>query len=88
MSALSDIERMKKILREEDCPFFEDDELQFYLSENGNNVNKALYQCFLIKAEDTTLSVSGLNCADTSKYFRRLAQQYKPVNSGFLRGGA
>ena len=44
---------------------------------------------FLIKAEDTTLSVSGLNCADTSKYFRRLAQRYRQNNSGQLTiGGA
>jgi hypothetical protein len=86
--ALSDnIERMKKILREEDCPFFSDEELQFYLVENDGNINNALYQCFLVKAEDTTLSVSGLNCADTSKYFRRLAQKYRPNNSGILKGG-
>ena len=39
MAALSDIERMKKILREEDCPFFKDDDLLFYLSENGYNVS-------------------------------------------------
>lgn len=84
--SLSDVERIKKILREEECPFFSDDDIEFYLSENKGNVNKTLYQCFLIKAEDTTLSVSGLNCGDTSKYFRRLAQKYRPNNSGNLKG--
>ena len=84
--SLSDVERVKKILREEECPFFSDDDIGFYLSENKGNVNKTLYQCFLIKAEDTTLSVSGLNCGDTSKYFRRLAQKYRPNNSGNLKG--
>ena len=83
---LSNIERLRKILREDDCPFFSDEDLQFYLDENRGNINKTLYQCFLIKAEDTTLSVSGLNCADTSGYFRRLAQRYKPNNSGILKG--
>ena len=84
MAELSKQDRIKKLLREEECPFFADGDIEFYLSEN---VNKTLYQMFLIKAEDTTLSVSGLNCADTSKYFRRLAQRYRQNNSGQLKGG-
>ena len=87
MAELSKQDRIKKLLREDECPFFEDGDIEFYLSENGGNVNKTLYQMFLIKAEDTTLSVSGLNCADTSKYFRRLAQRYRQNNSGQLKGG-
>ena len=87
MAELSKQDRIKKLLREEECPFFADEDIEFYLSENGGNVNKTLYQMFLIKAEDTTLSVSGLNCADTSKYFRRLAQRYRHNNSGQLKGG-
>ena len=87
MSFSDDVTRIKKLLREEECPFFSDDDVKFYLDENKGNVDKTLYQMFLIKAEDTTLSVSGLNCADTSKYFRRLAQQYRQNNSGQLKGG-
>jgi hypothetical protein len=87
MAELSKQDRIKKLLREEECPFFADGDIEFYLSENGDNVNETLYQMFLIKAEDTTLSVSGLNCADTSKYFRRLAQRYRQNNSGQLKGG-
>lgn len=86
--AINDLVRMRTILREDDCPFFENEDLEFYLAENKGNVDKAIYQCFLVKAEDTTLSVSGLSCADTSKYFRRLAQKYRPNNSGNLKGGA
>lgn len=87
MAELSKQDRIKKLLREEECPFFADGDIEFYLSENGGNVNKTLYQMFLIKAEDTTLSVSGLSCADTSKYFRRLAQRYRQNNSRQLKGG-
>ena len=86
MAELSKQDRIKRLLREEECPFFTDGDIEFYLYENGGNVNKTLYQMFLIKAEDTTLSVSGLNCADTSKYFRRLAQRYRQNNSGQLKG--
>lgn len=87
MAELSKQDRIKKLLREEECPFFSDDDIDFYLSENNGNENKTLYQMFLIKAEDTTLSVSGLSCADTSKYFRRLAQRYRQNNSRQLKGG-
>lgn len=87
MSELSKHKRIKKLLREVECPFFSDDDIDFYLSENNGNENKTLYQMFLIKAEDTTLSVSGLSCADTSKYFRRLAQRYRQNNSRQLKGG-
>lgn len=84
---MTDVERMKVILREEACPFFKDDELAFYLNEAGGDVNKAIYRCLIIKSEDTTLNISGLQAADTSKYFRRLAQQYRVNNSGILQGG-
>ena len=87
MAELSKQDRIKKLLREDECPFFADGDVELYLSENGGNVKKTLYQMLLVKAEDTTLSVSGLNCADTSKYFRRLAQRYRQNNSGQLKGG-
>lgn len=85
--ALDVTERLKLVLREKECPFFSDDELQFYLEENGNDFKKTAYRCLIVKSEDTTLSISGMQCADTSKYFRRLAQQYRSTNSGVLNGG-
>lgn len=86
MAGENAIETMKMVLREVDIPFFSDEELEFYLESNGGNLNDALYQCLCIKAEDTTVSVSGLNTGDTSKYFRRLANMYRPSNSGILEG--
>lgn len=86
MAEIDVIQKLKLILREEDCPFFSDEELQFYYEENGQNLHSTLFQCFILKSEDTTLSVSGLNCADTSKYFRRLAQRYRKSNSRILPG--
>lgn len=80
------IDELKIILRENECPFFSDEELAYYLSKYST-LESTAYHCLVIKSEDTTLSVSGLNVADSSKYFRRLAQQYRPNNSGVLRGG-
>ena len=83
---MTDIDRLKIILREKDIPFFSEEELLFYLEENGNDLKATAYQCLNIKAENTTLSVSGLSTADTSQYFRRLASRYRTYNSGTLKG--
>lgn len=84
---MADIERMKVILRESEIPFFSDEDLQFYLNENNGDVNRALYQCLLIKSENTSLGLSGVNLPDSSSYFRRIAQRYRPNNGGVLKGG-
>ncbi len=83
---MSSIQDLKIVLREEQVPFFSDAELQFYLNENNGDYKATAYQCLLIKAENTTLSISGLSTADTSTYFRRLASRYRPRNSGILGG--
>lgn len=79
------IERMKMVLREAAVPYFTDEELQFYLSENNGDENAAIYQCLIIKSEDTTLDISGISAGDSSSYFRRLASMYRPNNSGTLK---
>lgn len=84
---MNSLEDLKIVLRESDVPFFTNEELEFHLRENNGDYRLTAYQCLLIKAEDTTLSVSGLNAADSSKYFRRLASRYRPHNSGILKGG-
>ncbi len=84
---MNSLDELKIVLREADIPFFTDDQLTFYLKENNNDYNATAYQCLLIKAENTTLSVAGLNAGDSSTYFRRLAAKYRPRNSGVLKGG-
>ena len=86
MDISQSFERLRIILREDDIPFFTDEQLAFYLDENGGDYKKTAYQCLLIKAEDTTISISGLSTSDTSKYFRRLAGGYRPSSSGILKG--
>ena len=83
---MQSINDLKIVLREKDIPFFDDDELEFYLRENGGDYNRTTYQCLCIKAENTSISVSGLTTEDTSTYFRRLANKYRPNNSGILKG--
>lgn len=84
---MTPIEELKMILLEDSVEFFTDKQLEFYLSQNGNDIKKTAYQCLLIKSDNTTLQVSGLTTTDTSNYFKRLASRYKPRNSGILKGG-
>lgn len=83
---MTDIERIKKEIREEQSPYFEEEDFQYYLNKNNGDVNDTIYEMLIIKSEDSTISVSGLNTSDTSGYFKRLASRYKNFNSGILRG--
>ena len=81
----NEMSRIKKILLEDDVQYFTDDDIQFYVDVNIGNIDCAIYQMLIIKSEDTTVSVSGLSTTSTSSYFKRLASQYRPNNSGILR---
>lgn len=83
---MTDIERIKKEVREEQAPYFEEDDFEYYLEKNGGNVEATIYELLIIKSEDSTISVSGLSTQDTSNYFKRLASRYRQYNSGILRG--
>ena len=81
---MTDIERIKKEIREAQSPYFEEDDFQYYLDKNDGNLNATIYEMLIIKSEDSTISVSGLSTQDTSAYFKRLASRFKPFNSGIL----
>lgn len=85
-TTMSVIDRLKIVLRENEYPLFEDEELQFYLNENNGDFNATAYQCLILKSESTSVVLSGFEASDTSKYFRRLAQRYRKTNSGILGG--
>jgi hypothetical protein len=73
-------------LREHQSPYFEDGDIEHYYTKNKGDTKATIYEMLVIKSEDSTVSVSGLNTADTSKYFLRLAGKYRPHNSGVLSG--
>lgn len=80
------IEVVKRETRENMSPYFEDGDIEYYLKKNNGDVNATIYELLLVKAEDSTISVSGLSTSDTSAYFRRLASRYRQYNSGVLKG--
>lgn len=79
------LDRLKFILRESEMPMFTDEQLKKYV-DAADSFESALYELLLLKSENTGLQVSGLEISDTSSYFRRLAQTYRPHNSGILGG--
>lgn len=84
---MTEIERIKKEVREEQAPYFEEADFQYYLDKNNGDANATIYEMLIIKSEDSSISVSGLTTQDTSSYFKRLASRYKQFNSGVLGGG-
>lgn len=83
---MTDLDKVKVEARESVCKCFTDEELQYYLDKNEGNVNNTIYEILILKSEDSSISVSGLNTTDTSSYFKRLASRFKPSNSGILKG--
>ena len=81
---MTDIEIIKKEIREAQAPYFDDDDFSYYLQKNNGDVNATIYEMLIIKSEDNTISVSGLSTSDTSSYFKRLASRYRRYNSGIL----
>lgn len=87
---MTDVEKIcciKKEIRENQSPYFDEDDFLYYLQKNNGDVNSTIYEMLIIKSEDSTISVSGLSTQDTSAYFKRLASRYKPFNSGIMNGG-
>lgn len=84
---MTDIERIKREIRETQSPYFDEDDFKYYLEKNNGDVNATIYEMLIIKSEDSTISVSGLSTQDTSAYFKRIASRYKPFNSGVIQGG-
>lgn len=83
---MTPLQELKLLTKENDVPYFTDEELEYYLGKADGNVEDAAYRCLLIKSENTTLNVSGLTTTDSSTYFRRLAAMYCPNNSRILGG--
>lgn len=81
---MTDIEKIKRAILEDKAPYFEEDDFEFYLAKNNNDVDATIYEMLLVKSENSTIAVSGLSMQDTSSYFKRLASRYRPYNSGIL----
>ena len=85
MLTLNSIDDLKIVLRESEVQMFTDEELRWYVEKFNGNYNRASYELLIVKSENTGVSISGMSAEDSSSYFRRLAQRYRPNNSGVLK---
>lgn len=84
---MTPIEELKIILREKQSPFFQQEELEYYLNSNDGDIYKTAYQCFMIKAEDDSISLpGGLSLPNNRNYWIGLAQRYRPNGSCVIKG--
>lgn len=81
---MDSLEVLKLNIMEKQYPYFTDEELLQRLELNNGDVRQTSYDCLIIKAESTGLSVSGLTTKDSSSYFKMLASKYVSTNSGVL----
>lgn len=79
------LNKIKSILREEEMPMFSDCEIQSYI-DSGKSENEIIYELAIRKSENTSIQISGLTTADTSAYFLRLANKYRPFHTGNIGG--
>lgn len=82
---MTQLEELKFNLRETSSPYFSDEELQHLLDKNGNKVDAASYEGLLIKAEDDSISLPGLDIPSSKKYYLRLARAFRPNRTGNMK---
>lgn len=78
------IERIKREVREDMLPYFNDDDFDYYFQKNVFDIQDTIYEMLIIKSESSVIQVSGLTTQETSGYFKRLASRYKRRNTGNL----
>lgn len=78
------LEELKFNLREKESQFFTVDELQYLLGKYGS-VEAASYHGLIMKAEDDSVKLSGLDVPSSQKYFLRLARKFRPNAGGTIK---
>lgn len=75
---------LKMELQENKFPVFTDSELDYYYTKNGEDFKKTMYECLILKSNDSSITLTGLSVADTSNYFKRLAMKYRKNDTQVL----
>lgn len=84
MATHEQVVKFKMLTFEQSCPFFEEEEIR-NLIDNSDSFDEAVYKAFLAKAESGNFEIQGLSVDETYNMFLRLANEYRPNNSRFLR---
>ena len=78
---------LKANLREEDYPFFTEEELERIYAESGCDINEATYRALIIKAESDSLKLSDMTVESSRAYWLSLASLYRRSRTGSVKRG-
>ena len=78
---------LKANIRENDYPFFSDEELERIFAESDYNIADASYRALVIKAESDKLQLSDMSLESSRRYWLCLASLYRRNRTGSLKRG-
>ena len=81
------LKQLKANLREEQYPFFTDEELERIYSECDCNITDATYKALIIKAESDKLQLSDMTMESSRRYWLCLASLYRRNRTGEAKRG-
>lgn len=82
------LEELKFNLRESECSYFTDVELQHLLDRNLEDIDKASYEGLVIKSFDDSIALpGGLKTESNRDYWLGLAKRFKRNLSGAIPRG-
>lgn len=92
---MTPLEELKFNIRETDSPYFDAAGLQQLLDRNkigeeedGSpiyDIESASYEALIIKAEDDSIKLPGLDIPSSQSYYLRLAKMYRPSAAGNMK---
>ena len=78
---------LKANIRENDYPFFSDEELERIFAESDYDIYDASYRALVIKAESDKLQLSDMSLESSRRYWLSLASLYRRNRTGSLKRG-
>ena len=78
---------LKSNIREDDYPFFTDEELERIYSECNGDIQEATYRALIIKAESDKLQLSDMTLESSRRYWLSLASLYRKNRTGTMKRG-
>jgi len=79
------LKTLKANLREEEYPFFPDEELEKILADCRFDIAEATYRALIIKAENDSLHLPDVDVESSRRYWLSLAALYRKNRTGVLK---
>ena len=78
---------LKANIREDDYPFFTDEELERIYTDCDGDIAEATYRALIIKAESDKLQLSDMTLESSRRYWLSLASLYRRNRTGTMKRG-